>query len=123
MGRSTGSYGRAFPQPAGHHFEVQVTSLPRYDQQLSAFHRAFRRELDAIVSALPVRGDMRVLDLACGDGFYTRRLAERLGPGGWITGADISLEYLAEAGEAAARESRRAKIDFVAASFDQLPFP
>jgi len=101
---------------------VQLTSLPRYDKQLSAFHRAFRRELDAIVSALPVHGDMRVLDLACGDGFYTRRIAERLGPGGWITGADISLAYLAEADGAATSDSPCAKIDFVAASFDRLPF-
>ena len=102
---------------------MQLTSLPRYDQQLSAFHRAFRRELEAIVRALPVCADMRVLDLACGDGFYTRLIAERLGPNGCITGADISLAYLAEAGEAAIRETRCAKIDFVAASFDRLPFP
>ena len=105
---------------------MQLTSLPRYDKQLSAFHRAFRRELEAIVSALPVRADMRVLDLACGDGFYTRRIAERLGPNGCITGADINLAYLAEAGDAATRGTRGtrcAKIDFVAASFDRLPFP
>jgi ubiquinone/menaquinone biosynthesis C-methylase UbiE len=102
---------------------VQLTSLPRYDKQLSAFHRAFRRELETIISALPVRADMRVLDLACGDGFYTRRIAERLGPSGCITGADISLAYLAEAGEAVTRESRGGKVDFVAASFDRLPFP
>lgn len=66
---------------------------------------------------------MRVLDLACGDGFYTRRIAERLGSAGCITGADINQAYLSEARAEASRQSGRAKIDFVATSFDRLPFP
>jgi SAM-dependent methyltransferase len=98
-------------------------SLPDYDDQLSAFHEAFAPELQAIIDALPLRPDMRVLDLACGDGYYTRRIAERLGPRGSITGADVNLTYLSEATKEAARQGGRAGIDFVAASFDQLPFP
>lgn len=89
-------------------------SLPGYDRQLSSFHRAFERELQAIVSELPLRPQMRVLDLACGDGFYTRRIARRLGPGGFITGADINLVYLSEATDAG--------VNIVAASYDRLPF-
>lgn len=96
--------------------------LPGYDHQLSAFHRAFERELQTIVDALPLRSDMRVLDLACGDGFYTRRIAERLGPGGSITGADINLPYVMEARDEAPHQSGRGEIDFVVASFDRLPF-
>jgi ubiquinone/menaquinone biosynthesis C-methylase UbiE len=98
-------------------------SLPEYDNQLSRFHGAFERELQAIVNELPLSSEMRVLDLACGDGFYTRRIAERLGSGGFITGADINLAYLSEASEEASHQTGRAKIDFVAASFDRLPFP
>ena len=98
-------------------------SLPEYDDQLSGFHGAFGRELQAIVNELPLSSEMRVLDLACGDGFYTRRIAERLGSGGFITGVDINLAYLSEASVEASRQSGRAKIDFVAASFDRLPFP
>jgi len=56
--------------------------LPVYDGQLSAFHRAFAAELQEILDRLPLQPGMRVLDLACGDGFYTRRIAERLGAGG-----------------------------------------
>src|ERR1700730_11541860 len=97
-------------------------SLPEYDNQLSGFHGAFGRELQAIVNELPLSSEMRVLDLACGDGFYTRRIAERLGSGGFITGVDINLAYLSEASLEASRQSGRAKIDFVAASFDRLPF-
>jgi SAM-dependent methyltransferase len=98
-------------------------SLPEYDNQLSGFHGAFGRELEAIVDDLPLSSEMRVLDLACGDGFYTRRIAERLGSGGFITGVDINLAYLSAASVEASRQHARAKIDFVAASFDRLPFP
>lgn len=66
---------------------------------------------------------MRVLDLACGDGFYTRRIAGRLGPEGSVTGVDLNLAYLAQADEEASRQGGRARIDLVAASFDRLPFP
>lgn len=97
-------------------------SLPDYDRQLSGFHRAFKRELQVIVDELPLGSARRVLDLACGDGFYTRRIAERLGSDASITGADLNLAYLAKAGEEASRQTGRAKIQFVAASFDRLPF-
>jgi SAM-dependent methyltransferase len=97
-------------------------SLPGYDDQLSGFHGAFGRELQAIVNELPLSSGMRVLDLACGDGFYTRRIAERLGSEGFITGVDINLAYLSEARVEASLQSGRARIDLVAASFDRLPF-
>jgi ubiquinone/menaquinone biosynthesis C-methylase UbiE len=35
-----------------------------------------------------------VLDVPCGSGFYTRRLAERIGAGGRLTAVDVSDEYL-----------------------------
>ena len=111
---------------AGHSAGASPTSeqpLPEYDNQLSWFHRAFERELQAIVNELPLSAEMRVLDLACGDGFYTSRIAERLGSGGFITGADISQAYLSEASVQASRHDGRAKINFVGATVDQLPFP
>jgi SAM-dependent methyltransferase len=103
--------------------ENPTEALPPYDEQLSAFHRVFARELEGIIAALPLDGGMRVLDLACGDGFYTRRLAERLGPDGHVTGVDINQAYLSRAREEAARRVGGAAIDFVSASFDALPFP
>ena len=96
--------------------------LPRYEKQLASFHSAFEPELLQILDALPLAPSMKVLDLACGDGFYTRRIAERLGAGGSVTGVDLNLAYLSEAREEAARRTGRATIDFVAASFDRLPF-
>jgi ubiquinone/menaquinone biosynthesis C-methylase UbiE len=98
-------------------------SLPDYDAQLSSFHRAFAGELQAIVDELPLEEDTRVLDLACGDGFYTRRIADRLGARGSVVGADLSAAYLERARDEASRRQSRAEVDFVRASFDALPFP
>ena len=75
-----------------------------------------------MVAGLPLAPSMRVLDLACGDGFYTRRLAERLGSGGSVVGVDVDPNYLEVArGECAAFRGA-ATIEFVEASFDRLPF-
>ena len=98
-------------------------ALPDYDNQLSRFHCAFEPELQRILDVLPLTPAMKVLDLACGDGFYSRRIADRLGPGGSVTGVDLNLAYLNEARQEAARQTGEVTIDFVAASFDRLPFP
>jgi SAM-dependent methyltransferase len=66
---------------------------------------------------------MRVLDLACGDGFYTRHLAERLGPGGLVVGADASLAYLHACQGSGSRQASQAGRGFVGSQFDHLPFP
>lgn len=97
--------------------------LPDYDNQLSAFHRAFESELRTMVGALPLEPSMCVLDLACGDGFYTRRIAERLGPQGSIAGVDVNPTYLGTARREAASYDGPASIEFVEAPFDALPFP
>ena len=97
-------------------------SLPAYESQLSAFHRAFERELVATIAALPLEPTMRVLDLACGDGFYTRRIAERLGRGGSVVGVDLDPAYLEVARTEIRGHSGPAAIELVQAPFDALPF-
>lgn len=72
---------------------------------------------------MPLTPAMDVLDLACGDGFYARRIADRLGSGGSVTGVDLNPAYISVARHGEARHAGRAAIDFVAASFDCLPFP
>ena len=101
---------------------AKPTALPDYDRQLSGFHKAFEAELEAALDALPLKTAKRVLDLACGDGFYTRRLAERMGPEASITGADLNQVYLDKAKQEARLQTKGAKIDFVIARFDELPF-
>jgi ubiquinone/menaquinone biosynthesis C-methylase UbiE len=98
------------------------SGLPAYDEQQSWFHEAFSRELEQIVRSLPLTPGMKVLDLACGNGFYTRRISRRLGRDGAVTGVDVNRTYLAAARSAAAHERATAKIELVAASFDRLPF-
>ncbi len=66
---------------------------------------------------------MRVLDLPCGDGFYTRRLAERLGPAGAVTGVDTNRTYVRDARTELTGRPAGATIDVIVASFDRLPFP
>lgn len=102
---------------------AQQRALPSYDNQLSGFHRAFEPELQRVLGTLPLTPEMRVLDLACGDGFYTRRIADRLGPRGSVTGVDVNLAYISEAQRQSRRRTGRAAIDFVVASFDRMPFP
>jgi len=101
----------------------QQRALPNYDDQLSRFHRAFEPELQRVLGTLPLTPEMKVVDLACGDGFYTRRIADRLGPGGSVTGVDLNLAYLSRAERQSGHRTGRATIDFVVASFDRMPFP
>jgi ubiquinone/menaquinone biosynthesis C-methylase UbiE len=93
-----------------------VVALPDYDDQLSAFHEAFVVELRGIVASLPLTPSMRVLDLACGDGFYTQRLAARLGLEGSVTGVDLNPASLSKA----KRQTSRCR--FVLAGCERLPF-
>jgi SAM-dependent methyltransferase len=68
--------------------------LPAYAQMLGAYHRAFARELRAMLSELPLTPGHRVLDLACGDGSYARWMAPRIAPTGHVIAVDLSREYL-----------------------------
>jgi ubiquinone/menaquinone biosynthesis C-methylase UbiE len=67
---------------------------PDYDPTQSAYHLAFAPELEQIVDQLPLTRGMRVLDVPCGNGFYSRLLAERLGATGQIDCVDLCRPYL-----------------------------
>jgi SAM-dependent methyltransferase len=102
-----------------------TASLPPYHDYQSAFHVAFRPELYAAIDRLPLPAGASVLDAPCGGGFYARRLAERLGPGGWLTAVDLSDAYLALASAALAGlpgvECKKAdvyRLPFADGSFD-----
>lgn len=71
--------------------------LPAYAPMLAAYQRSHARELREMIGALPLRPGDRVLDMACGAGVYSRWLAERVGPGGLVVGADISRAFLEQA--------------------------
>lgn len=98
------------------------THLPDYAATLSAFHAAFRRELRRAVRAVPLPTGAAVLDVPCGDGFYTALLARRLYPFGKVTAADLSDAYLAAARETVGRAGPVAAVEFVKADAYRLPF-
>ena len=54
-----------------------TTVKPSYVDSQSAFHQAFATDLRAVIDSLPIHSNARVLDVPCGNGFYTELLAKR----------------------------------------------
>jgi ubiquinone/menaquinone biosynthesis C-methylase UbiE len=97
------------------------SELPSYADQIAAFHRAFAGELRAIIRSLPLGPSSRVLDVGCGDGFYTALLAERLESPGAVVGIDINRAYLDLARRNPALASARCDVEFIAGALADLP--
>lgn len=72
----------------------ETACLPSYAHELTAFHHAFTVELRAIIGALPLAPEMHVLDVGCGDGYYTALLAERINARGEVVALDMNSAYL-----------------------------
>jgi SAM-dependent methyltransferase len=92
--------------------------LPDYAETMALYHRAYARELRAVVDALPLRVGDRVLDLACGDGAYSGWLARRVGPSGLVAAVDLSRAFLNLARSATEGEG----VHLVTAAGQRLPF-
>jgi ubiquinone/menaquinone biosynthesis C-methylase UbiE len=74
-----------------------AAELPDYAHELQAFHRAFAAELRQLVARLPLNPTDRVIDVGCGDGFYSAMFAERLRRPGVVIGLDVNEAYLEQA--------------------------
>ncbi len=98
--------------------------LPEYTALLAARHEAHRPELTGLLRELWGGQTLRVLDLACGDGFYSVAFDEVLGPGSEIVAADVSPAFL-QLAAARANEERGPdhRIRFALADAERLPFP
>ncbi len=75
-------------------------------------------EVDFVVEVLGLRGQERVLDLACGFGRHALELARR---GYAVVGVDITAEYVDEA-QKRAREGRLANAEFICADLRDVSF-
>ncbi len=64
---------------------------PSYSDEAT---RDQRGEAERVLDRLGVKPGLRVADIGAGDGYYTVRLARRLGRGATIYAEDISAEYL-----------------------------
>src|SRR5262249_62230827 len=51
-------------------------------------------EAERVLSRLSVKPGMRVADVGAGDGYYTVRLANRLGPGATIYAEDVAQAHI-----------------------------
>ena len=92
-----------------------------YDSYLVAFHEAFRPELEAAVARYPTSAKTRVLDIPCGDGFYTALFARQM-RGGELVAGDLSQDYLDRAARRVKAERPRANIRFEKLDAYHLPF-
>jgi ubiquinone/menaquinone biosynthesis C-methylase UbiE len=68
--------------------------LPKYATRLNALHQALRGDFEQIVASVPLHQGQIVLDVGCGDGFFTSLLAERCIE---VIGVDNSTAFLREA--------------------------
>lgn len=98
----------------------QVADPQTYIDALTAFDAiAQLQELKALAAQRLAPG-MRILDVGCGFGLETLRLASRVQPGGRVTGIDRSAEFIGEAQRRAAAAGQ--DIGFDVGDADALPY-
>lgn len=69
----------------------------RAARRLELQDRHFAAPSEALLDALAIRPDDRVVELGCGPGAFTRRILTRLGPDGAVVGVDSSARLLEQA--------------------------
>jgi ubiquinone/menaquinone biosynthesis C-methylase UbiE len=96
-----------------------------WDRAVAAYEQGWRAQLEPAQSLMldmvgPQHGE-RVLDVACGTGLVTMRIAEAVGAAGAVVGTDISGQMVEEARRIAA-ERGFDNISFERADAEALPF-
>ncbi len=86
----------------------------RAARRLELQDRHFAVPSEAILDALRLQANDRVVELGCGPGGFTKRLVRRLGPGGVVVAVDASAELLDQA-KAAVAGIGHARVEFVQA--------
>lgn len=108
--------------------------LPKYAPLLAARHAAHGPELFRFLHERWAGRNLDVLDVACGDGFYTASFASLLGDGGRVTAVDVLPGFLEwterriirmqTTGQRSwDRASFGEQVHFVRADAGRLPFP
>jgi ubiquinone/menaquinone biosynthesis C-methylase UbiE len=95
----------------GDYADVDKADASNLVDRLDAMHalRAFQQYKGATFELLGLKPGMRVADLGCGTGDDAQRMAERVAPGGSVTGFDISEAMLAQGRE---RHGQTPGLDF-----------
>jgi ubiquinone/menaquinone biosynthesis C-methylase UbiE len=96
-----------------------------WDRAVAAYEQGWRAQLEPAQSLMldmaEVQRGERVLDVACGTGLVTLRIADALGTAGAVVGTDISGQMVEEARRIAA-ERKVDNASFERADAEQLPF-
>src|SRR5262249_56051038 len=90
LGLATMAAGGGFPAPDR---PVAGIISPIFSDEAT---RDRHREADRVLDRLGVTAGIRVADIGAGTGYYTVRVARRLGIGATIYAEDIKPEYLEE---------------------------
>jgi ubiquinone/menaquinone biosynthesis C-methylase UbiE len=97
-----------------------------WDRAVGAYEDAWQGPLapahDLMLEMLAAQPGERVLDVACGTGLVSRRLAAAVGPRGGVVGTDIS-ERMVEAAGHNACEQGTGHLQFEHADAEAQPFP
>ncbi len=107
----------AEPYYKSHWIEIDPQRHAAYDDLLK-FHPAMERLLEP----LELCAGLRVLDVGSGPGHTTTALAQRVAPGGHVTGADINAEFVERASRRAKAAGLDGAIDYRCCDFPPLPF-
>lgn len=91
--------------------------LPDYYEQQAAFHEAFRTELYSLINQLPSGG--RVLDVPCGDGFYSLHFVKLAAK---LVASDASSAFLKLARKVLSKKVQVRKADIYRLPFDDSEF-
>jgi SAM-dependent methyltransferase len=89
-----------------------------YSRKLGLFARFAEPELRAAIATLGLERGMRVLDAGCGSGEALAWLAEAVGEGGRVVGADLSDAHIA-----AARRQAPSQAELLAGDLMAQPLP
>lgn len=89
-----------------------ATQFPRADRPVSEIGSAYsseqtrddRREAATVMELADIRPGMTVADIGAGEGYYTTRLAERVGSEGRVLAQDIDPEVISRLGDRVERE-------------------
>ena len=113
-------YDRFVEFHSGECLVVRFADLPDYAPFLKAQHDAFESEFRSIIAGLPIGKASKVLDLASGDGVFSRWFAEA---GMNVLAVDLSQAFLKLAQEEVQSDGRGAgeRVDLVQADFRRLP--
>jgi len=79
--------------------------------------------VDRLMDLLGIAGTLRVIDVGCGGGMFTRMIARHLDPASELVGIDIDPDMLAAARTESAREKLPLEIDWRPGEIDELPAP